>query len=78
MGSKKISEFTRAVALAGNDEFLVVDVSDSSSNNATNVGTPVKIRLSALADALITRTPQDGPKGNIGQKGQKGDFASGG
>lgn len=76
MESKKISEFTRVTALTGNDEFLVIDVSETTGVNATNVGTPVKISLSALTDALISRKPQDGLKGYPGAKGQTGSFPS--
>ena len=76
MGSKKISEFTSVAALTGNDEFLIIDASDVTSANATSIGTPVKISLSTLADALISRIPQNGLKGYPGTKGQKGDWAS--
>ena len=64
----KISDLTDIGILAGEDEFLLIDrslVSDSS-DGAT------KVTVSVLADAIVSRLPIDGSRGDKGNLGEKG------
>ena len=69
----KISNLTDIETLAGEDEFLLIDKSliSESADGAT------KVTVSVLADAIVSRLPIDGSrgdKGNLGEKGSKSDI----
>jgi hypothetical protein len=72
--NKKISELTQLSGLNNDDEFLVVDKSTKSGQDASASGKTSKVQLWQLKEAISASGPAgaQGPKGDQGSSGPQG------
>ena len=66
--NKKISELDQIQSLNDADEFVVVDKSSKTGNDAGQDGKTTRVTLSQIKDAVSA----SGPKGDKGDKGDTG------
>ena len=79
--SKKITELQQVPTLSDDDEFLVVDKSTTSGEDASASGKTSKVRFTDLKTAVGTQGPSgakgpqgpQGPQGSAGEKGNTGN-----
>jgi len=76
--NKKISELTQIQSLNNDDEFMVVDKSITSGDDASSTGKTAKVALWQLKDAVSASGPKGdkGDQGNTGPAGPKGSTGS--
>ena len=73
MAESKISELHQIQSLSEEDEFVVIDKSSKSGDDASSTGKTSKATMQQLRDGMFPDGAAAGEKGHKGEKGNAGN-----